>query len=271
MTIPQTQPTTMAYLLLGIVLWAGILNVDARTNSHSKSAHSHSHSDSRSISQGHCPEAGIVSALPHNGSKYHPTSSWPCEYIYENIDDEYGVDSYYPCVAPGGLTLAPTSVSMQLSTGGSNDDGWDWITLMIAYNFTHYNHLHPDGVQDCYNEPTPGPHNPPFLKWMQVFSTTTGCTRLCILEFSYIIECGVDFATAKSGEYHIDIPYVGQVGVNMSLCFKEKLQSDYASQCMQQLNSCPEYPAISSSDNAGTSPAPSAFLLLGLALISLFV
>jgi hypothetical protein len=217
---------------------------------HSHSHHSQSHSSSNSHSQGVCPRSGLVAATPNNASLYHLSNDWPCGYVFEElVDNTYCVQDYYPCIYPGGLTLAPTSVTLQLSEGGSNDNGYNWVSVALMYNFTHYNRLHPDKVLDCFNEPTPGPHNPPFLKWTQITSTRASCDRICLITNYYIIECSADYLTAKSGEYYIEIPYVGRFDFNVSVCFKERFQTDYASQCFAQMSTCPVDTAVDTSNS----------------------
>jgi hypothetical protein len=209
------------------------------------SAPSYSHSESHSHSPGVCPESGLVAATPRNASLYHGSIyDWPCGYVFDVVDSSYGVQNYYPCIYPGGLTLAPTSVTLQLSVGGSNDRGNDWISVMLLYNFTHYNRLHPDKVLDCFNEPTPGPHNPPFLKWSQIGSYRAGCDRICGITNYYLVQCSDDYLTAKSGEYYVEIPYVGRYNFNVSVCFRERFQNDYAVQCRAQLSTCPADTAV---------------------------
>ena len=214
---------------------------DSHSKSHrSHSHHSHSHhSESQSRSQGICPHSGLVAATPRNASRYHDVENWPCYYSEYAVDNTTGARTYYPCILSGGLTLAPTSVSLQLSEGGASDGGNNWVNVVLWYNFTHYNHLHPDKIVSCFNEPTPGPHNPPFLRLSQYNTFLSGCDRICAISNSYIVQCGADYLTAKSGEYYIEIPYVGRFNFNVSVCFKEKFHNDYATQCFADMDTCP--------------------------------
>ena len=144
---------------------------------------------------------------------------------------------------------------------------------MLLYNFTHYNRLHPDNVLDCYNTPTPGPHNPPFLKWTQIASYDVGCDRICGITNYYIVQCSADYLTAKSGEYYVEIPYVGRYNFNVSVCFRERFRNDYATQCLAQLGTCPVDTVIytSSSDASINGVRLSLLWTMALAMAALLL
>jgi hypothetical protein len=238
---PQDKEMLTFVLLMLIIIMAtlaqGTLG-SAPSNSHSKSHRSHSHShhsESQSTSQGVCPTSGLLAATPNNATLYHTPLTRPCSTFFAEVNNNYGVASYYPCVQPGGLTLAPTSVTLQLS----EQDAYPTITVVLIYNFSYYHKLHPEKVPNCYNEPVPGRHNPPFL-WRTQFSThKIGCDKICSVTNEYIVQCGADYLSAKSGEYYVEIPYVGRFNFNVSVCFKQKFTSDYAAQCFAEMETCP--------------------------------
>lgn len=255
-------------LVLALLRVGHVAAVNAtHSRSHSRShSHSHSHSDSDSYSpslsqsQGYCPPSGILSTQP-NGTLYRDLSFPPCRWQISDADNTYGAQATYPCVYHGGPVLAPTEVTLQLSATertGTNA----WVDLVIAYNYSHFHALHPDGVANCYNEPTPGEHNPPFLDWMEVGSVKSGCNRVCWLWLTYRVQCGKDYMKAKSGHYYIEIPYVGRVNFNVSICVNEKVAQDYATECQVDMNTCPQdtvHPLLS----AGVHSSPT-FWVIGI-------
>ena len=253
-----------ALLLIAAPVLLLAAGVGATSHSQSKS-HSHSHSHS----QGTCRTAGVVGVQP-SGPAYRDTSYSYCNWMIGDVDNAYGAQAVYPCVFPGGPVLAPTEISLQLSTGDSGDRGNDWVSVFLAYNYSHFHRLNPRGVPDCYNEPTPGPHNPPFLDWFYRGSGGAGCDRICIIEAWYRVQCGADYASAKSGLYYVEIPHVGRFNFNVSICISEKFSTDYAAECFADMSTCPQLTAdVLGSGSA--APAPAAAVALGMAALAVLL
>lgn len=213
-------------------------------------------SPSQSQSQGTCPTAGVLSIQP-NGTAARDISYKNCGWMINSVDNTYGVRSVAPCIFPGGPVLAPTDISLQLSTGGDSDHGNYWISVFLAYNYSYFHNRNPRGVPDCNNEPTEGPHNPPFLAWTTRGSAGTGCSRICTMQMYYRVQCSTDYASAKSGKYYIEIPNVGRFNVQLSICIDEKFSNDYATECIAEKSECPQWSATTL-DSAAAPDAPYA-------------
>ena len=262
----HTHRAAMVFLLLlalslclcMVIAPPGTRAVNA-SHSHSHS-HSHSRSHSHSMSQGVCAVAGVTGVQP-SGPHYRDLAFRPCNDTIANVDNTYGAHSVYPCIFPGGPVLTPTEVSLQLSTGGANSHGTDYISVYISYNYTHFHSKHPKSVSSCYTEPTPGPHNPPFLDWIYYGSYAAGCNRICTIEARYRVQCGADYMRANSGKYYIEIPNVGRVNFNVSICISEKFATDYASECEADMHTCPQDTANSLGSFAPTLVPKLATLL----------
>ena len=95
--------------------------------------------------------------------------------------------------------------------------------LRIYWNYTHFRRLNPDNVTSCFIPPE---INVPFVythqtsqKFIHPFYTQYWfpdytCSRVCLLDVYFAISCPIE----PSGNYSIDIPFVGRVNITLNIC-----------------------------------------------------
>lgn len=210
---------------------------------------------SRSPSLGSCPSCAITSYAP-----YPPDES--CGYCISTGTNEQ-------CFCEPTLPqLQPSSVSMQLS--GAATSGCDGMQVAVAYNFSYYHdrqkkHGRDRPIRDCMTPYNDKRHDkPPYIKWATYGEYGDDCFRICVVFLTFEMACPLSSA---SGTYIFEIPGVGEIPFDMSICLNAGANDDYGVRCDTEPKKCNAFTVA----DAAVRPTADIFVLIVALALSMLL